>query len=120
MADKELVERAKDLVERLSRTPRFAGSQEETAARTLCRGELERAGFACVERPFEYSQWPGKWGVPVAAAVQTATIFIVSRTAVSRRTCRADEGRPLRQLLFASADAKRWWICHDARSTPAR
>jgi hypothetical protein len=112
VADQELVQRAKDLVERLSQTPRFAGSQEETAARTLCRGELERAGFACVERPFEYSQWPGKWGVPVTAVVQTATIFIVSRTAIHQGALVAlIAGAALYvALLFASADAKRRWI----------
>ncbi len=112
MADQELVQRAKDLVERLSRKPRFAGSQEEIEARALCRGELERAGFECVERRFEYSQWPGKWGVPVAAAVQTATIFIVARTAMHQGPLVAlIAGAALYvALLFASADAKRRWI----------
>ncbi len=112
MADHELVQRAKDLVERLSRKPRFAGSQEETEARALCKGELERAGFGCVERPFEYSQWPGRWGVPVAAAVQTATILIVARTAMHQGPLVAlIAGAALYvALLFASADAKRRWI----------
>jgi acetylornithine deacetylase/succinyl-diaminopimelate desuccinylase-like protein len=112
MADHELVQRAKDLVERLSRKPRFAGSEEETEARALCKGELERAGFECVERPFEYSQWPGRWGVPVAAAVQTATIFVVARMAMHQGPLVAlIAGAALYvALLFASADAKRRWI----------
>lgn len=112
MADYELVQRAKDLVERLSRKPRFAGSREETEARVLCKGELERAGFECVERPFEYSQWPGRWGVPVAAAVQTAIILIVARTALHQGPLVALlAGAALYVgLLFASADAKRRWI----------
>src|SRR6267378_1652165 len=112
MTDHELVQRAKDLVELLSRQPRFAGSQEETEARALCKGVLERAGFECVERPFEYSQWPGRWGVPVAAAVQTTIIFIVARTAVHRGPLLAlIAGAALYiALLFASADAKRRWI----------
>jgi hypothetical protein len=112
LVDQELVQRAKDLVDRLSRKPRFAGSQEETEARALCRGELERAGFECIERPFEYSQWPGRWGVPVAAAVQTATIFIVARTALHQGPLVAlIAGAALYvALLFASADAKRRWI----------
>jgi acetylornithine deacetylase/succinyl-diaminopimelate desuccinylase-like protein len=112
MADHELVQRAKDLVERLSRKPRFAGSQEETEARAVCKGELERAGFDCVERPFEYSQWPGRWGVPVAAAVQTVIIFIVARTAMHQGPLVAlIAGAALYvALLFASADAKRRWI----------
>jgi len=112
MADQELVRRAKDLVERLSQRPRFAGSQDEAEARALCKGELERAGFECTERPFEYSQWPGKWGVPVAAAAQAATIFIVARTAMHQGPLVAlIAGAALYvALLFASADAKRRWI----------
>jgi acetylornithine deacetylase/succinyl-diaminopimelate desuccinylase-like protein len=112
VADDELVQRAKDLVERLSQKPRFAGSQEEAEARTLCRSELERAGFECVERPFQYSRWPGKWGVAVAAAVQAATIFVVARTAMHQGPLVAlIAGAALYiALLFASADAKRRWI----------
>jgi acetylornithine deacetylase/succinyl-diaminopimelate desuccinylase-like protein len=112
VADRELVQRAKDLVERLSRKPRFAGSQDEAEARALCRRELETAGLACVEQPFEYSQWAGRWGVPVAAAVQTATIFIVARTAMHQGPLVAlIAGAALYvALLFASADAKRRWI----------
>jgi hypothetical protein len=112
MADHELVQRAKDFVDRLSQKPRFAGSQEEKEARALCKGELERAGFECVERPFEYSQWPGRWGVPVAAAVQTGTIFMVARTATHQGPLVAlTAGAAFYvALLFASADAKRRWI----------
>jgi hypothetical protein len=112
VADQELVQRAKDLVERLSHKPRFAGSREEAEARSLCKTELERGGFECVERPFEYSQWPGQWGVPVAVAVQTATIFIVARTAMHQGPLIAlIAGAALYiVLLFASADAKRRWI----------
>ena len=112
MADPELVQRAKDLVGRLSRKPRFAGSPEEAEARQLCRKVLERAGFECVERPFEYSQWPGRWGVPLAAAVQTATILVVARTAAHQGPLIAlVVGAALYvALLFASADAKRRWI----------
>ena len=112
MADDELVQRAKDLVERLSQRPRFAGSQEEADARAYCKGLLESAGFACIERPFEYSQWAGRWGVPVGGAVQTATIFIVARMAVSQGPLVAlIAGAALYvALLFASADVKRRWI----------
>jgi hypothetical protein len=112
VADEEIVQRAKNLVERLSQKPRFAGSEQESDARALCKGLLESAGFACIERPFEYSQWAGRWGVPVAGAVQTATIFIVARMAVSHGPLVAlTVGAALYvALLFASADAKRRWI----------
>jgi hypothetical protein len=73
---------------------------------------LERAGFECVERAFEYSQWPGKWGVPVAAAVQVATILIVCRLAMNRGPLFAliVGGALYLALLTASGDAKRRWI----------
>jgi acetylornithine deacetylase/succinyl-diaminopimelate desuccinylase-like protein len=112
MADDELVERANDLVQRLSRTPRLAGSPEEAGARVLCRNELARAGFECVERQFDYSQWPGRWGIPVAAAAQAATILLVARTATHEGPIFAlvvGAGLYI-ALLLASGDAKRRWI----------
>jgi hypothetical protein len=112
MADDELVERANDLVQRLSRTPRLAGSPEEAGARALCRNELARAGFECVERQFDYSQWPGRWGIPVAAAAQAATILLVARTATHEGPIFAlvvGAGLYI-ALLLASGDAKRRWI----------
>ena len=45
MAPPELVQRARSLLTELARAPRFAGSSEESAARQLCKSELERAGF---------------------------------------------------------------------------
>ncbi|HVS61115.1 MAG TPA: M28 family peptidase [Gemmatimonadaceae bacterium] len=111
MADPELVQCAKDLVERLSRKPRFAGSPEEGEARALCRSELERAGFECVERPFEYSQWPGRWGPPIAAAFQAITILVVAHVAVHDGPLVAlvVGAALLTALMFASGNAKRRW-----------
>jgi hypothetical protein len=82
MADAELLKRAKTLLDQLSATPRFAGSPEEAKARAICREELERAGLSCRELPFEYSQGPGRWGPPIAAAFQAATILLVGHMAV--------------------------------------
>jgi hypothetical protein len=112
VADAELVQRAQDLVQRLARSPRLAGSAEEADARTMCRSVLERAGFACTERTFEYSQWPGRWGIPVAAAVQCATILLVARMAVHGGPFIAlvTGGAVYTALFFASGDAKRRWI----------
>jgi peptidase M28-like protein len=78
MADAELISRAKTLLDQLSERPRFAGSPEEARARAKCREELERAGFSCRDLPFEYSQWPGRWGPPIAAAIQATTILVVA------------------------------------------
>ena len=82
MTDAELLKGAKALLDRLSETPRFAGSPEEAKARATCKEVLERAGFSCRELPFEYSQGPGHWGPPVAAAFQAATILLVAHMAV--------------------------------------
>ena len=82
MADAELLKRAKTLLDQLSATPRFAGSPEEATARASCREALERAGFSCRELPFEYSEAPGRWGPPIAAAFQAGTIAAVGHMAV--------------------------------------
>ena len=111
MADAELIERAKALLDRLAEAPRFAGSPEEVKARAICRNELERAGFACAELPFEYSQWPGRWGPPIAAAVQAATIVVVTRTAIHQGPLAAlvIGAALVTALTLASGDATRRW-----------
>jgi peptidase M28-like protein len=110
--DDALRNRALELIQALCASPRFAGSPGESNARAICKGELERAGLQCLERPFEYSQWPGKWGIPVAAAVQLATILVVSRMAVMRGPLIAllVGGALYIVLILASADAKRRWV----------
>lgn len=111
MADAELLNDAKTLLDELSQAPRFAGSPGEAKARAKCREELERAGFSCRELPFEYSQWPGRWGPPIAAAIQAATILLVARTATHRGPLAAlILGAALyTALMLASGDAKRRW-----------
>src|SRR2546423_15637197 len=81
MADDELVRRAKVLLDRLCEKPRFAGSADEAAAREICKRELTDAGFDCRDLPFEYSEWPGRWGPPISAAIQAVTIVLVGRMA---------------------------------------
>src|SRR5205814_5464799 len=112
MADAELVERAKLLRGRLCERPRFAGSAEEARAREVCRGELQDAGFACRDLPFDYSQWPAKWGPPLSAALQAATIIIVTRMAMysGPLTALVIGGALITALFFVDAQAKRRWI----------
>jgi hypothetical protein len=112
MADAELLRHAKTLLDQLSKAPRFAGSPEEAAGRARCREELERSGFSCRELPFDYSQWPGRWGPPISAAIQTATILVVARTAIHQGplTALALGGAVLVALTFVSRVAKREWI----------
>jgi hypothetical protein len=123
MAPPELVRRAGTLLTELARAPRFAGSSEESEARQLCKAELERAGFACRELPFEYSEWPGRWGPPIAAAFQAFTILAVAHMAVHHGalSALAVGAVMLIALMFASTDVKRRWIARfpleRARST---
>ena len=74
----DLVQRAKNLLEDLAQTPRFAGSAEESRARGVCRAELERVGFECKEIPFEYSEAPGRWGPLLAAGAQVIAVIVVA------------------------------------------
>jgi hypothetical protein len=112
MAPPELVQRARSLLTELARAPRFAGSSEESEARQLCKGELERAGFECRELPFEYSESPGRWGPPIAAAFQAFTILVVAHMAVHHGalSALAVGAAMLVALMFASTDVKRRWI----------
>ena len=111
MADAEAVRRAKVLLDELSKTPRFAGSPEEGKARARCREELESAGFSCKDLPFEYSQWPGRWGPPIAAFIQAATILVVAHMAVHHGPLWAlvVGAAMVSALMLISADAKRRW-----------
>ncbi|HEV2018822.1 MAG TPA: hypothetical protein VGQ98_10995, partial [Gemmatimonadaceae bacterium] len=112
MADADLVQRAKGLLDELAESPRFAGSAGEAGARALCRAALEQAGFECRELPFEYSQWLGRWGSPIAAAFQAAVVMIVARTAIDEGALLAlvTGAALLTALFFVDAQAKRRWI----------
>lgn len=79
----QLVERAKSLIDDLAQTPRFAGSVEEARARAKCRAELEQAGYACREVPFEYSRWLGRWGPPLVALIAALLFILLGQFAMS-------------------------------------
>lgn len=111
MAQDDLVQRAKSLLDELAKKPRFAGSAEESEAMSVCRVELEHAGFVCQELPFEYSQWPGRWGPPISAALQAFTVLAVAHMAVHHGPLWAlSTGAALLiALMLASGDARRRW-----------
>ena len=112
MADPALERRAKALLDNLARLPRFAGTSDESQARDICRRQLEQSGFHCREIPFEYSQWPGRWGPPLVAAVQAATILCVSRIATHWGALPGVAFGSVIALLLVTlnARAKRRWI----------
>lgn len=111
MVPAELVQRAKSLLDELAKNPRFAGGAQESEAMARCRVELEHAGFECQELPFEYSQWPGRWGPPISAAFQAATVLAVAHMAVhySPLSALGVGAALLIALMLASGDAKRRW-----------
>ncbi len=80
MRDDELAGEAKRLIDVIAAMPRFAGSAEETSARNICANELRAAGLTPTEREFEFSEWPGRWGIPFIAA---ATLFAILITALA-------------------------------------
>ena len=86
MVHAQLVERAKALIDELSATPRFAGSDEETRARSRCRRELEQAGFTCEEQPFTYSQWLARWAVPLISFALGGLVLGVGLLALRRNS----------------------------------
>jgi hypothetical protein len=82
MVNAEVAGRAKTLIDELSATTRFAGSDEETRARTRCRRELEAVGFSCQEMPFRYSQWLARWAVPLVSLGLGLLAFGMARLAL--------------------------------------
>ena len=73
--------------------------------------QLENSGFTCRETSFGYSQWPGKWGQPVAAGAQLVTILIVARMARNGdpMTGFAFGAILLVALVLLSRNARRTW-----------
>lgn len=109
MPDANLAQRAKNLLDDLAQTPRFAGSAEESRVRALCRAELEPAGFNCKEIPFEYSQAPGRWGPLLATVAQIVTVIVVAELVsdVGALSALLTGAGLFMALLFADANVKK-------------
>jgi hypothetical protein len=78
MRDEELVREAKRLIDAIAAKPRFAGSAEEAEARRFCTAELRKAGIVVAEKEFEFSEWPGRWGIPFVSALLVAAATITA------------------------------------------
>lgn len=63
---------AHDLLHAIASSGRPAGSAAEQRARKLCAIRLCDAGFTVVDRPFEYSSFPGRLGTPVIGVLLAA------------------------------------------------
>lgn len=91
--DAELARQARELLETIAAGPRLAGSSAEGKARAFCAGQLEENGFSVTERPVEFSQFTGKYAVPVLALM--LAVFSLSAVGVYGRY-----GMGLRALAF--------------------
>jgi len=67
--DAELARQARELFEKIAAVPRFAGSSAEAKARALCAEVLSANGFSVVENELEFSEFTGKYAVPVLSLV---------------------------------------------------
>lgn len=81
MIHDELIPDAKRLIDSLASTPRFAGSAGESRARKACEEELRASGYAVAEREFQFSQWPGRWGIPLISGWLLLSIAAIALTA---------------------------------------
>src|SRR6266567_2617248 len=67
--DAELARQARELLETIAAEPRFAGSIPEGKARAFCATLLGENGFSVTESWIEFSEFPGRYAVPILALV---------------------------------------------------
>ena len=66
----------------LAASPRFAGSEAESAARGYCAGILRTAGFSVREEPFDFSEFPSRWAPALISLVTAVVVMMVGHAAV--------------------------------------
>ncbi|MGI8508181.1 MAG: hypothetical protein ACR2MQ_02525 [Gemmatimonadaceae bacterium] len=98
-----------ELLQAIGARGRPAGSESERIARELCANELRDAGFLVVERPFEYSAFPGLWGTPLVGVLLLAAGLVVAlgRADVG---CGAECGPVTGLALALGAGGIGWWL----------
>lgn len=110
---------ARSLFAEIASVSRPAGSSAEGAARAVCAAWLVSDGFQVTERPFEYSTFPGRWGMPIAGA---ALFAIAAGTAAVIATNPVGGDLAMRNAFVAVAAvaAVGWWIGrYGTRAVPA-
>lgn len=85
MGGEELVAEAKRLIDTIAARPRFAGSAEESTARNFCADWLRKAGLDVTEEEFEFSEWPGRWGIPLIGGWLLSAILVIAGGSVIGR-----------------------------------
>ncbi|HEX5576832.1 MAG TPA: hypothetical protein VFX40_00590, partial [Gemmatimonadaceae bacterium] len=66
----------------LASSPRFAGSDAESAAREYCAGILRTAGFTVREERFDFSEFPSRWAPALLSLVISVVVMQVGHAAV--------------------------------------
>lgn len=104
----ELAASASELLEKIASEPRFAGSASETRARKICATLLESHGFSTTENEFNFSEFPGRYGLPLVAAV-----WLINGLLTSYFYMRHGGARPAALVFLAMAliaGVKAWWL----------
>jgi len=78
--------------------PRLTGSAGAALVEQELRGRLKALGYEIREIPFEFSTWPGRWGVPAAGAV-----LAVATAAAALLLGRGSAGQAALVLALAGA-----------------
>ena len=74
--DAGLVARAGELLDQIASHSRFVGSDGEKKARGVCAKLLAAEGMSVSESEFVFSEFPGRFGAPLVAAVWLVTALI--------------------------------------------
>lgn len=77
--DAGLVARAGELLDQIASHPRFVGSERERKARGICSKVLEGQGMSVTESEFVFSEFPGRFGAPLVAAVWLVTALLTAQ-----------------------------------------
>ena len=91
--DAELARVAREMLEKIAPEPRFAGSSSEAKARAFCAKQLVANGFSVREMPVEFSEFTGKYAVPLLSLLLAG--FSLSTNHIYRR-----HGGPVVAFVF--------------------
>lgn len=102
-----------ELLQAIGGRARPAGSKSERQARELCARELSDAGFSVLDRPFEYSAFPGLWGTPLVGVMLLVAGLVVAlgRLGATTRSGFGMVAGPIIGLMMAlTAGMIGWWL----------
>lgn len=95
---------AEAFVAQIASSPRFAGSEAERHARTVCEERLRRSGFRTSLEDFSFSQLPARLGPFICGMLLAVGVFMSGHVA-------AGEKRPLAGIAIAVGSAVIAGLC---------